>query len=194
MGGILEFDRTVSLWLFEFVRQSPVWLPAAVLAILFVYASAVYLLFLLVNRSTRLLSLKLALSALVAWQVFSNLIGEFFYRNYGFRDRPFAGEYQELLFEQPQKAFPSDHSAFLLTIGFILMRTYPRAGAVFTALALASGFARVTIGFHYLGDVLAGLVIAAGVSWTVIRFEKEIDAFLSRALRFVGLNGNGPDG
>lgn len=105
--------------------------------------------------------LKIALAGLISWQVFSASVGYWSYHFYNFRDRPFANlGLSELLFERPSKAFPSDHSAVLMaaTMGFFFYR-YPKLGWLFLVLTAISSVSRVLIGFHWVGDILAGALL-----------------------------------
>jgi undecaprenyl-diphosphatase len=71
----------------------------------------------------------------------------------------------------PGKSFPSGHAlesfvgvAIILVVVLPLMRPVWRWATVAVAIALLAliGFARVTLGVHYLSDVLGGWVFAAG--------------------------------
>jgi len=71
----------------------------------------------------------------------------------------------------PGKSFPSGHAlesfvgvAIILVVVLPLMRPVWRRVTVAVAIALLAliGFARVTLGVHYLSDVLGGWVFAAG--------------------------------
>jgi membrane-associated phospholipid phosphatase len=71
----------------------------------------------------------------------------------------------------PGKSFPSGHAlesfvgvAIILVVLFPLMRPVGRSVTVAVAIVLLAliGFARVTLGVHYLSDVLGGWVFAAG--------------------------------
>ena len=80
------------------------------------------------------------------------------------RMRPYAGHpgHAHLLIARSQDfSFPSDHAvgAFALAFGLWL---YDRTlGGVLLALATMLALARVVVGTHYPGDVLAGAVIGA---------------------------------
>ncbi|HTC69759.1 MAG TPA: phosphatase PAP2 family protein [Acidothermaceae bacterium] len=71
----------------------------------------------------------------------------------------------------PGKSFPSGHAlesfvgvAIILIVVLPLMRTVWRSVTIAVAIALLGliGFARVTLGVHYLSDVVGGWIFAAG--------------------------------
>ena len=75
----------------------------------------------------------------------------------------------------PDYSFPSGHSmnslVFYLAVALIVRTVYgQRAGAIAVPLALviaiAVGFSRIYLGYHYLSDVVGGF--AAGLAWLVI--------------------------
>jgi undecaprenyl-diphosphatase len=75
----------------------------------------------------------------------------------------------------PDYSFPSGHTmnslVFYLAIALVVWATYgkrPGALAVVLALAIAVaiGFSRIYLGYHYLSDVVAGL--AAGIAWLLV--------------------------
>jgi undecaprenyl-diphosphatase len=83
------------------------------------------------------------------------------------RMRPYAGHpgHAHLLIARSQDfSFPSDHAvgAFALAFGIWL---YDRTlGGALLVIATTLALARVVVGTHYPGDVLAGAAIGAGVS------------------------------
>jgi membrane-associated phospholipid phosphatase len=81
----------------------------------------------------------------------------------------------------PGKSFPSGHAleslagcAILLAVALPVMRPLWRRVAVAAAIAVVGliGFARVTLGVHYLSDVVGGWIFAAGwVAATMAAFR-----------------------
>lgn len=61
-------------------------------------------------------------------------------------------------------SFPSDHATAVGAVAVGLLFTNRRCGAIATVLALLMAFARVYVGAHYPGDVLAGLALGAAVA------------------------------
>ncbi len=57
--------------------------------------------------------------------------------------------------------FPSDHTLLLATLAALVFLVNKRAGALFLALAVVVGLARVYAGVHHLLDVVGSLVIVA---------------------------------
>jgi len=61
-------------------------------------------------------------------------------------------------------SFPSGHSARMSTLAVAVLFFQPLLGLLLIALALLVGAARVFLGIHYPGDVLAGLVIGGAAA------------------------------
>ena len=61
-------------------------------------------------------------------------------------------------------SFPSDHSTVVGAVAAGLWLANRRLGLVTAGLALLMAFARVYVGAHYPGDVLAGLALGAGTT------------------------------
>jgi undecaprenyl-diphosphatase len=77
--------------------------------------------------------------------------------------RPFQDHPVQLLIPHaPGAGMPSDHATAAFAIAFGLMAFLSRrAGVALVPLALLIGFARVWVGVHYPGDILAAVIIAA---------------------------------
>lgn len=80
--------------------------------------------------------------------------------------RPYAVLDHPLLLVAPtvDPAFPSDHAVMAGAVAAGLWLVSRRLGALATAAALLMAAARVYVGAHWPGDVLAGLVLGAVVS------------------------------
>lgn len=79
-----------------------------------------------------------------------------------FRPRPFVshpGTVHVLLSHSRDASFPSDHAAAAFAIASLLFWVHRKLGVVALILALAICYARVYVGDHYPGDVLAGAVV-----------------------------------
>ncbi|MCR4277465.1 MAG: phosphatase PAP2 family protein [Candidatus Berkelbacteria bacterium] len=160
-----------------------------------VYDVATYLIFLLplllvtlvIKPNTRFVAAKIFGATVITWQVFNKLVGEFFYTQYGFRDRPFAfGGLRELLFEQPQKSFPSDHAAVLLFVTLSLFYYRQKTWAwVFLVITVLSSLARVTVGFHWVGDIFGGWLIGAIGFGLLVIIDRPLQAFLEKIWSFI---------
>jgi undecaprenyl-diphosphatase len=77
--------------------------------------------------------------------------------------RPFQSHrVHQLIPHGPGVSMPSDHATAAFAIAFgVAVFLSRRWGLVLTVAALAIGVARVWVGVHYPGDVLAGAAIAA---------------------------------
>lgn len=179
--GLLELDRELTLAVYHWVSASQFWTYLFLgVAALFVYAIPVVLLYLFFkNGLDRLNSFKLFFATIVTWRLFSNTLGDIFYGAWHFRDRPFAtAGLPELFFEQPIKAFPSDHAAVL---GIVTLMSfflgYRQLGWVFLVGTLLSSLGRVAVGFHYFGDILGGLLVATAVFGLMVVFDRPLGKF-----------------
>ncbi|UGS35394.1 phosphatase PAP2 family protein [Capillimicrobium parvum] len=105
--------------------------------------------------SAGLLALVAAGVALVAGAVVSHLVD---------RPRPFVSHPQihAFLHHAADAGFPSDHATAAFAIGGVLVIRLGWVAAPVLLAALALSVARVMIGLHYPGDVLAGAVLGLG--------------------------------
>jgi undecaprenyl-diphosphatase len=88
--------------------------------------------------------------------------------------RPYTGHPNVLVLvaRSADLSFPSDHSVMAGATAAGLLLVSRTLGLVTVAAALLMAFARVYVGAHYPGDVLAGLVIGAAVAiigWSLVR-------------------------
>ncbi len=56
-------------------------------------------------------------------------------------------------------SFPSDHTAFLFSLSLGIALWYPVLGIVSAVLAILVGLSRVALGYHYLSDILGGILV-----------------------------------
>ena len=179
MEWFLNLDNRITNSLY---LQEPKSLESVIFTIAssFIYLIPVVLLVMFLrSHKERITSMKVFVSAILAWQVLSKFVGEYFYGNYGFRDRPFAERgLKEFLFERPEKAFPSDHAAVFaaITTSFFIYK-YPKVVYLFFGVGLVSSLARVVIGFHWFGDVLGGWILGMAAAATVYLLDKPLTDF-----------------
>ncbi len=88
--------------------------------------------------------------------------------------RPYTGHPYVLVLvaRSADLSFPSDHSVMAGATAAGLLLFSRRLGLVAVVAALLMAFARVYVGAHYPGDVLAGLLIGAAVAilgWLLVR-------------------------
>jgi undecaprenyl-diphosphatase len=135
VDDVLEF---VATWLIY-----PVFAVAAALAGLSLYR----------RRIRPVVELGVALClAFAAAIVLSHLSGQL---------RPFqAHQVHQLIAHEPGVSLPSDHATAAFTLAFGVFAFLSRRwGLVLAVAALLIGFARVWVGVHYPGDIVAGAVI-----------------------------------
>jgi undecaprenyl-diphosphatase len=103
--------------------------------------------------------------------------------------RPFQSHpVHQLIPHGPGVSLPSDHAtaAFALAFG-VFAFLHRRWGLVLTVAALAIGVARVWVGVHYPGDILAGAAIALLAVLEVLGYE----VAARRRSELVGRGGGG---
>jgi len=78
------------------------------------------------------------------------------------RPRQVAGFYSQ---RYDAHAFPSGHATRMGTVALWGSALFPGWQPAFWGISLWCALSRVTLGVHYLGDVVAGFLIGALVSW-----------------------------
>ena len=73
------------------------------------------------------------------------------------------GEYKNT--KSSRKSFPSNHSANIFFIYFILSILYPKKRRYFLTIAIIVGISRIYVGVHYPFDVIAGMGIGLFVGF-----------------------------
>jgi membrane-associated phospholipid phosphatase len=71
-------------------------------------------------------------------------------------------------------SFPSDHSCAAYGIAFGVFLVDRAAGAVFLVVATVLAWLRVVIGFHYPGDILAGLGVGLFAALVVVKLLRPL--------------------
>ncbi len=73
-------------------------------------------------------------------------------------------------------SFPSNHALNTATAAAFFQMLYPKSGWVSWPLVILIGLARVSVGAHYVTDVLAGWAIGglcgAGLAWLLLRWPR----------------------
>lgn len=181
--SLLTLDQNLTETFYSLIRDN-IGLQRVVydVATYLIFLLPILLVFLVARPNTRYIAAKIFGVTVITWQVFSKLVGEFFYSQYGFRDRPFAfGGLRELLFEQPQKSFPSDHAAVLMCVTLALFYYRQKSWAwVFLAVTVLSSLARVTVGFHWAGDIVGGWLIGAIGFGLLVIFDRPLQKLLEK--------------
>ena len=165
MSSLLSLDHSVTNWLY--VGDSVSGISKDLLSLAaswFVYLLPLVLLYLVLLGSyrDRVNSFKVGFIVMFCWIALARLIGDLLYAHYGFRDRPILNiNFHELLFNRPEKSFPSDHAAAMLAAGLaFLYYKYPKLGWLFIIGGIISSIARVMAGFHWAGDIIGGWLVA----------------------------------
>ncbi|MFO1130899.1 MAG: phosphatase PAP2 family protein [Hyphomicrobiales bacterium] len=91
------------------------------------------------------------------------------------RIRPYdAGVTHLLIPPSADWSLPSDHATATMAIAAtFLLHRMPRVGAAFLAASLLMMYARVYVGIHYTGDVLAGAVTGALAAFIVTKLYRQ---------------------
>ncbi|MBV9121085.1 MAG: phosphatase PAP2 family protein [Chloroflexi bacterium] len=100
-----------------------------------------------------------------------------------YRPRPFvahANVVHLLLAHSPDASFPSDHAAAGFAIAVVLAGSYPKSGAVALIYAALMSYARVYVGEHYPGDVLAGAAIGVACAALLLTWLYPVARFARR--------------
>ena len=64
-------------------------------------------------------------------------------------------------------SFPSGHASFFFGISFLLFFYYEILGAIFVAMSLVIGLARVFCGAHWFRDIIGGIIVGLLVATTI---------------------------
>ncbi len=144
---------------------------AEYLPIIFIFALLYYW---FKNNDYKNISLYSGYSAILG--VLLNFLITLFY----FHPRPFMDNIGILLIShKPETSFPSDHTTFMLSIGFMFLyfKKTRKLGIVLSVLGLAGGIARIYSGVHYPFDILGSFLVAIISSYIVFLFGKKLRKF-----------------
>lgn len=124
------------------------------------------------SKQAKKVALRALFSAILAWPIFSNLIGHLVNRT-----RPFEiSGVQEILFHRPTYSFPSDHAAALFAVGFSFWFSgFRRMAFLVLGLAVVISFFRVATAIHWPSDILAGAVIGLIAAYLIQLLDKPLN-------------------
>lgn len=180
MQSLISFDQLLSAHFSTYVANHD-WLASLliIIGVGFVYIVPLLLVYVWFGLS-RKAALKAALTGILAWQGLSKLIAQLVDRT-----RPSFSQIgtKELVFHRPDTSFPSDHSAFLAAIALTLyLSGYKKLSYAVGIIGILVGIARVGIGVHYPGDILAGWLVGF-VTVFLLRFiDQPLDRYLIEPL------------
>lgn len=161
---------------------------AYVVAAPYLICGAVLTMFVLGKRPTRRGAVTAGLSAVAAVSAAQIITAVFD------RARPFVADplVQVFVHHGPDRSFPSDSATAAFAIATAILIYKPRLGWVMLALAVAWGIGRIAVGMHYPTDILAGVLLGAGVSVLLrTRFIRTGIEWLADSLaRFIPSKGN----
>ncbi len=94
-----------------------------------------------------------------------------------FHPRPFMEHIGKLLIpHDPETSFPSDHTTFMLSVGFTLLafKSTRKLGIMLSILGIIGGIARVYCGLHWPFDILGSFLISLLASAFVVLIKSKI--------------------
>jgi undecaprenyl-diphosphatase len=102
------------------------------------------------------------------------------------RPRPYMAHPDAHLFiaRSADTSFPSDHATAAFAIAVALLLRHRKAGVIALAMAVVLCVARVAVGTHYPGDVLAGA--AVGTAAALVLWHSSVREPLGRLAEFAG--------
>jgi membrane-associated phospholipid phosphatase len=180
VSPLLDVDRAITTWIAELC--SPLWLqwPLAIVTTAGVGGSVWYALALFgLARAPRLVARPPSTDAArsggalrsACWRAIlaislSLWLVDGVVKPLARRDRPFVRgpAPSELAWRPTTSSFPSGHAASSASGAFALARAYPPALVPLTVLASLVVLSRVGLGMHYVGDVLAGVLLGLAVA------------------------------
>lgn len=129
---------------------------------------------------SRKVALHAAVAGVFAWEGISKVIAQLVDRA-----RPAMSQIgaKELVFHRPDTSFPSDHSAFLMTVTLTFYFMGQRKwGHLLLVMTLLIGIARVGIGVHFPGDILGGWIVGVVTALLFQAIRQPFDRYVSEPL------------
>ncbi len=123
------------------------------------------------SKQAKKIALRGLFSAILAWPIFSVIIGKLVHRA-----RPFSVTgVQELVFHRPDTSFPSEHAAALFAVAMsFYLSGFKKLSYVVFSLAIVVSFFRVAAGIHWPTDVLAGAILGLLSAYLINLFDKPL--------------------
>lgn len=124
------------------------------------------------NKSTRNIILYAVYAAIIGLAI--NMIIGMIY----FHPRPFMIPIGTQLFHYPaESSFPSDHTTMMVSLSLMLIyfKETRKIGAVFLALGLIGGFARIFSGVHFPLDILGSIVVSIFSTFLIFKMKERLN-------------------
>lgn len=180
MQTLISFDEQLSASFYQLIASSGIVAKLFVaLGVGLVYLMPLILLFAWFAIS-RKASLRAAIVGIIAWQGLNKLIASL-----ADRPRPSMSQIgvKELVFHRPDTSFPSDHSAFLMAVTATFYLSGQKAlGHIALVITLLTGLARVGIGVHFFGDIVAGWLVGLFVALLFNAIRQPFDDYIVEPL------------
>jgi len=183
MQGLINLDQKVFYWFNSFLERNDIFdFIVKVIAVYAIYLIPIlFILFWFLQRreKTQKFLLELFFVLVVSWQVIARAIGMIINRP---RPDMFTGA-KEILFHPPTYSFPSDHALFLACVTVYLYLSGYKKIANYSLIAMITiPIARVIIGFHFPGDILAGWIMGGALAYIFFLFKKPIEKYIVNPL------------
>lgn len=175
-------DQQIFHFLNSLVGRSPILdFIFKIFTVYLIYAIPLFL-FIYWFLGSKKTALRAAISGVLAWGGFANLIGHLY-----FRPRPFtAFPLKEFIFHRPTYSFPSDHAAFLFALAFsFYLAGEKKVSFWLFVIGIIIPVTRVIIGIHYPTDILAGWALGIFVAWLIWLIKDPLDKWISEPLIWI---------